>query len=69
MQNCFYRFWDRVRNNGNNREDEDIIAKVEILHIAVDAYGSGHFLKEDLRHTIHQYASDVDHFQNIKRVE
>jgi hypothetical protein len=62
IQNCFSRYWSRVRNNGDS-ENEDIIAKVEILQIAVDAYGSGKFLKEDLWHMIHQYTSDIGHCQ------
>ncbi|MFX1519141.1 MAG: hypothetical protein ACFFCD_04400 [Promethearchaeota archaeon] len=61
IQDCFSRYWKRVRNNGS--ENEDIIAKVEMLQIAVDAYGSGHFLKEDLWHVIHQHTSEIDHCQ------
>ena len=66
IQDCFSRYWCSVRNKGNS-ENEDIIAKVEILQIAVNAYGSGHFLKEDLWHIIHQYTSDVDHYHYVKK--
>lgn len=62
IQNCFCQYWERVRNNGGMLcENEDLIAKVEILQIAVEAYGCGRYIKEDLFQTINQFALDVDH--------
>ncbi|WP_287582364.1 hypothetical protein [Candidatus Borrarchaeum sp.] len=61
-QNCFYRYWERVEDNGGIFcENEDIMVKVEILQIAVEAYSCGRYIKEELFQTINQFALDVDH--------
>ncbi len=65
IKDCFYRYWRRIQKNGI--ENEDNIAKVEILQIAVEAYGSGHYLEEDLWDTIHEYTSVVDHYQHTNK--
>jgi len=62
IQNCFCKYWDRVRDNGGLLiENEDIVAKVQILQIAVEAYGCGRYIKEDLFQTISQFALEIDH--------
>ena len=61
IKDCFSLYWDSIYGKG---EPENNIAKVELLHIAVEAYESGHFSKEDLRKTIHHYSSEVNQHQH-----
>ena len=61
MMECFSLYWNRVHEKGDNAEN---IAKVEKLHIAVDAYESGYFSKKELCQFIHQYSLGVTSHQH-----
>ncbi len=59
INTCFNQYWVRIFNN-EKHENEDIIVKVQILQIAVEAYSVGRYLKEDLIHTINQFAMEAE---------
>ena len=61
IKDCFSLYWNSVGEKGDTEKN---IAKVELLHIAVEAYESRWFSKEDLRKTIHHYSSGVNHQQH-----
>jgi hypothetical protein len=58
IKDCFSLYWSSVDEQGNH---ENNIAQVELLHIAVEAYESGWFSKEDLRETFVHYSSEVNY--------
>ncbi len=47
VKDFFSVFWNGVHNNSNL--DDEIIAKAEILNIAVEAFENGDFTIEDLK--------------------
>ncbi len=53
VKDMFSVFWNSVHSKGET--DDEIIAKAEILHIAVEAYEQGDFSKADLQHVIAHY--------------
>ncbi len=61
IKDCFSLYWNNVDEQGNH---ENNIAKVELLHIAVEAYESGWYSKEDLQKTFLHYSSEVNHSQH-----
>ena len=61
IKDCFSLYWTSIYGKG---EPENNIVKVELLHIAVEAYEAGHFSGEDLRKTILHYSSGVNHHQH-----
>ena len=60
IHTCFNQYWVRIFND-SEQENEDIIVKVQILQIAVEAYSVGRYLKEDLIQTINQFTIEAEH--------
>jgi len=53
VKDIFSVFWNSMHNKSET--DDELIAKVEILHIVVEAYENGDFSKTDLQHALSHY--------------